>query len=96
MRSIIEAGGVDPFPFLGAVKTQFGRFGELLRKVKKTLDETGNTIGDAIHRSRQIERKLRKVEALPAEEATSYFIRGARSGLDRAKRGSFFENIRTS
>ena len=56
---------------LGAVKTEFGKFGDMLEKVKKKLDETGNTIEEAALRSRQLEKKLRKVEALPAAEAAS-------------------------
>jgi DNA recombination protein RmuC len=55
---------------LGAVKTDFSKFGDILDKVKNKLDEAGNTIEDAAHRSRQLERKLKRVEALPAVEAT--------------------------
>jgi DNA recombination protein RmuC len=55
----------------GAVKTEFGKFGDMLDKVKKKLDETGNTIEDAVHRSRQIEKRLRNVEALPVDEGVA-------------------------
>jgi DNA recombination protein RmuC len=65
----IQKQSSEVWRVLGAVKTEFGKFGEMLVKVKKKLDETGNTIDDAVHRSRQMERKLRKVEALPAAEA---------------------------
>jgi DNA recombination protein RmuC len=54
---------------LGAVKTDFGRFGDLLSKTKKQLDTVSNTLGDAEVRTRAIERRLRGVEALPAAEA---------------------------
>ena len=55
---------------LGAVKTEFGKFGDLLEKTKKKLDEASNTIDDAARKSRTIERKLRDVQELPpgAEE----------------------------
>jgi DNA recombination protein RmuC len=39
-----------------------------LEKVKKKLEETTSTIDDAAHRSRQLEKRLKKVEALPAAE----------------------------
>jgi len=56
---------------LGAVKTEFGKFGDLLEKTKKKLDEASNTIDDAARKSRTIERKLRDVQELPpgAEDA---------------------------
>jgi DNA recombination protein RmuC len=62
----------EPFHrVFGAVKTEFGKFGDMLDKVKKKLDETGNTIEDAVHRSRQIEKRLRNVEALPVDEGVA-------------------------
>ena len=64
----IQKRSSEVWRVLGAVKTEFGKFGDMLDKVKKKLDETGNTIDDAVHRSRQIERRLRKVEALPAQD----------------------------
>lgn len=67
----IQKRSSEVWKILGAVKTQFGKFGDLLQKVKSKLDETGNTIEDAVHRSRQIEKKLRKIEALPADEASA-------------------------
>ena len=67
----IQKRSSEVWKVLGAVKTQFVKFGDLLTKVKDKLDETGNTIEDAVHRTRQIEKKLRKVEALPADEAIS-------------------------
>ena len=64
----IQKRSSEVWKVLGSVKTEFGKFGDMLDKVKKKLDETGNTIDDAVHRSRQIERRLRKVEALPAQD----------------------------
>ena len=54
---------------LGAVKTQFGKFGDLLAATKKKLEESANKIGAAEVTSRQIERKLKDVETLPDTEA---------------------------
>lgn len=65
----IEQRSSEVRRLLGAVKTDFGRFGDLLSKTKKQLDTVSNTLGDAEVRTRAIERKLRGVEALPAVEA---------------------------
>jgi DNA recombination protein RmuC len=65
----IQKRSSEVWRVLGAVKTDFSKFGDLLDKVKKKLDETSNTIDDAANRSRLLERKLRKVEALQAPEA---------------------------
>jgi DNA recombination protein RmuC len=54
---------------LGAVKTEFGKFGEVLANTKKQLETVTNSIGKAEVRTRAIERKLRDVEALPAGDA---------------------------
>jgi DNA recombination protein RmuC len=51
---------------LGAVKSEFGRFGEALDKVRKKIDEAGSSIDQVSVRRRAIERKLRDVESLPA------------------------------
>jgi DNA recombination protein RmuC len=55
----------EVWAMLGAVKTEFGKFGDLLEKTKKKLDEASNTIDDAARKSRTIERKLRDVQELP-------------------------------
>jgi len=51
---------------LGAVKTEFGKFGEVLDKVKKKLDEASGEIDKTGVRSRAIQRQLRDVEAMPS------------------------------
>ena len=55
---------------LGAVKTEFGKFGGLLEKVQKNLQNAGDQLEEVMgKRTRAIERKLRQVEALPTEES---------------------------
>jgi DNA recombination protein RmuC len=54
---------------LGAVKTEFAKFGDALDGVKKKLDEASDKIEKTSVRSRALGRKLREVEALPASEA---------------------------
>jgi DNA recombination protein RmuC len=65
----IEKRSSDVWKVLGDVKTDFGRFGEALGKVRKKLDEAGSFIDQASTRTREIERKLRGVEELPPVEA---------------------------
>ncbi|MCC7059770.1 MAG: DNA recombination protein RmuC, partial [Burkholderiaceae bacterium] len=49
----------------GAVKTEFGKFGEVLAKAKDHIDRAGSTLVSASVRTRAIERRLRDVESLP-------------------------------
>lgn len=59
----------EVWSILGAVKTEFGKFGDVLDKVKKKLDEAGRHIDATGVRTRAIERKLRGVESLAEDEA---------------------------
>lgn len=61
----IEKRSSEVWDLLGAVKTEFGKFGNVLDKTKKKLQEAANTIDQAGVRSRAIERQLRKVQELP-------------------------------
>lgn len=65
----IEKRSAEVWQTLGAVKTQFGKFGDLLEGVQKKLVESANKIESAKTTSRQIERKLKDVEELPAAES---------------------------
>jgi DNA recombination protein RmuC len=55
---------------LNAVQTDFGRFGELLDRTKKKLQEATNTIEDASVRTRSIQRSLGKVQGLADKTST--------------------------
>jgi DNA recombination protein RmuC len=65
----IEQRSEEVWRLLGAVKTGFGTFGDLLAKTQKQLVTVGNTLGEAEVRTRAIERKLLGVQALPDAEA---------------------------
>ena len=65
----IEKRSADVWQTLGAVKTQFGKFGDLLEGVQKKLQESANKIDSARTTSRQIEKKLRDVEELPESDS---------------------------
>ena len=72
----IEKSSTEVWRVLGAVKTEFGRFGELLAKAKQKLDAVGTTLDDASRKSTTIARKLRDVETLPQPEADRLLIGG--------------------
>jgi DNA recombination protein RmuC len=65
----IEQRSAEVWAVLGAVKTEFGKFGEALAHTKKKLDEASNSISKAEVRTRQLSRKLKEVEALPAADS---------------------------
>ncbi|MBQ9029183.1 DNA recombination protein RmuC [Candidatus Saccharibacteria bacterium] len=65
----IEKRSSEVWQVLGAVKTQFGKFGDLLDATKKKLIESANKIDSAATTSRQIERKLKNVESLPESDS---------------------------
>lgn len=55
---------------LGAAKTQYEKFGDLLAKARKKVDEAGKVLDEADHRNDIIQKNLRKVETLDTKEAT--------------------------
>ncbi|MGB9716570.1 MAG: DNA recombination protein RmuC [Thermodesulfovibrionales bacterium] len=65
----IEKRSSEVWALLGAVRTEFGKFGSLLEKTQKKLQEASNVIEDAARKSRTIEKKLKDVQELPASEA---------------------------
>lgn len=65
----IERRSSEVWALLGAIKTEFGRFGEMLEATQRKLELASRSIESASVRTRQIERKLKSVEALPATEA---------------------------
>jgi len=65
----LEKRSAEVWQVLGAVKTEFGKFGDVLAKLKSQLATASNTIEQAETRTRAMDRRLRSVEALPTEEA---------------------------
>lgn len=64
----IEKRSSEVWRLLSVVKTEFGRFGDILDKTQKKLNEASNTIAEAASKSRNIEKKLKNVQELPAAE----------------------------
>ncbi|HMM85128.1 MAG: DNA recombination protein RmuC [Gammaproteobacteria bacterium] len=65
----LEQRSAEVWQVLGAVKTEFAKFGDVLAKTKKKLDEASSTIEAAETRTRAMARQLRSVEALPEAQA---------------------------
>jgi DNA recombination protein RmuC len=65
----LEKRSSEVWQVLGAVKTEFGKFGDVLAATKTTLERAARNIEQAETRTRQMSRKLKSVEALPAETA---------------------------
>ncbi len=65
----IEKRASEVWEVLGAVKTEFGKFGDVLSKVKRQLGTATKTIDEAETRTRAMERKLRTVQELPDDDA---------------------------
>ena len=61
----LEKRSAEVWQVLGAVKTEFAKFGEVLARLKAQLQTASNTIESAETRTRQMERRLKDVEALP-------------------------------
>lgn len=70
----IEKRSSEVWALLGAVKTEFTKFGEILEKTQKKLQEASNTIETATRKTRTIERKLKTVQELPIEESEQLLI----------------------
>lgn len=64
----IEKCSSEVWKTLGSVKTEFEKFGDALDKTQSKLEQASKSIGDAKVRTRAIERKLRDVQELPAND----------------------------
>jgi len=67
----IEKRSAEVWNLLGAVRTEFSKFGLVLEKTSKKLQEAGNHIDAAAVRSRSIEKKLKGVQEMPGTEAAA-------------------------
>ena len=63
----VEKRSSEVWQLLGTVKTEFGKFGDILAKTKKKLQEASNTIDSAQVRTRVITRKLSKIQDAPLD-----------------------------
>ncbi|MDR1971288.1 MAG: DNA recombination protein RmuC [Treponema sp.] len=65
----VEKRTSEIWSILGAVRTEFGKFGDILEQTKKKLDQASAELEKTGTRTRQIERKLKDVQTLPETEA---------------------------
>ncbi|MFO1397225.1 MAG: DNA recombination protein RmuC [Burkholderiales bacterium] len=65
----IEQRSSEVWRVLGAVKTEFAKFGDVIAKAKEKLDQASKTLDQTGVRSRAIARQLREVEAMPDDDA---------------------------
>ncbi len=75
----IEQRSAEVWRLLGAVKTEFARFGEWLAKVRDQVQTVSKTLDAADTRARQMQRALKEVEALPLEQSAQMLPPVARS-----------------
>ena len=73
----LEKRSAEVWEVLGAVKTEFGKFGEVLAKTRKKLEEATHTIDLAQTRTQQMTRRLKTVEALPEARTLELLPRSA-------------------
>ncbi|OAN51128.1 recombinase RmuC [Paramagnetospirillum marisnigri] len=78
----IEKRSSEVWEILGAVKTEFGKYGEVLDKVQKKLQEASSSIDAVAVRRRAIDRRLRSVEALPEAGAEALLSFGGTAIAD--------------
>ena len=76
----LEKRSSEVWQVLGAVKTEFGKFGDVLAKVKEQTQTVLNTLDKAQTRSNVMHRALRQVEALP--DAQAHALIGSDAGSD--------------
>lgn len=69
----IEKRSSEVWELLGNVKSEFGKFGDLLDKTNKKLLEISNTMTDATKKTRTIERRLKNVEVLPISDEKEFY-----------------------
>ncbi len=65
----LEQQASEVWKVLGAVKTEFERYGDWVEKVREQVQKAADTLDRADTRSRQMRRALKNVEALPEGEA---------------------------
>jgi DNA recombination protein RmuC len=78
----IQKRSSEVWTLLAAVKTEWSKYGGVLAKVQKKLQEASNTLEEANLRNRAVGRKLRDVQELPASEAAGLLRLEAGMGID--------------
>jgi len=80
----LEKQASEVWKVLGAVKSEFDRYGEWVAKVREQVQKAADTLDRADTRSKQMRRVLKGVEALPEAEALARLPLDASEPLDAA------------
>ena len=83
----VEKRSSEVWQLLGAVKTEFGKFGDVLVKTRQHLERAASSIDTAHVRTRAIERKLRDVQSLPEPESRALLGEAADAASGEGARG---------
>ena len=81
----IEKRASEVWQVLGAVKSEFGKFGDVLSKIKTQAETVVRTVDSAQVRSRAMDRALKQVQALPdlqAKQLMGPMTNGSDASLD--------------
>lgn len=78
----LEQQASEVWKVLGAVKTEFERYGDWVEKVREQVQKAADTLDRADTRSRQMRRALKNVEALPEGEAQALLPKFDDEALD--------------
>jgi len=80
----LEKRSSEVWQVLGAVKTEFGKFGDVLSKVRNQTQTVLNTLDQAQTRTNVMNRALRQVDALPEEQSQALLpnVPGAPEGAE--------------
>ena len=86
----LEKRSAEVWQVLGAVKTEFGKFGDVLSRMRRKLEEATDTLDAAQTRTRVMARRLKGVEALPEAQALALLPRDGNEAADEgdAPRGA--------
>jgi DNA recombination protein RmuC len=83
----LEKRSAEVWQVLGAVKTEFGKFGDVLARMRRKLEEATHTLDDAQTRTRVMARRLKGVEALPEAQTRALLPAKDAPGADAAGGG---------
>ncbi|MCR4287533.1 MAG: DNA recombination protein RmuC, partial [Deltaproteobacteria bacterium] len=89
----IQKRSSEVWTLLGAVKTDFGKFGVILDGIQKNLEAANNKIHTVKQRSLTITRKLKDVETLPQQEAVKYLGDASEIELEEEEPAQQPENV---
>ena len=81
----IQKKSNEVWKLLNGVQTEFGKYGGLLEKTQRRLEEAGKTLGEAQLKTKTIESKLGRIGELPPEASIAGKLkRSERKGMENS------------